>query len=262
MNLVSDGQPYTDPLLMLPSRLRANSEVSGRCIWSSSWGEEGKPERSEGAMWIPGNLSQGTSFSCKCTLSKFKAVSHTCLRWGSWFCRDHGVQNLCPVAISSGSDSEHSLAPTTLLLEHSHYTSSRTLPLERSLQEHDPPQSILVSTQFPFCSCHPINPRSGVRNGIRTPGNGNGMFQHRHGILTVGQSSVFPEVLLHWKLCSLMLWSLSGWKTVREQRIIRPRDRKQTKLTLLNFYQCGGSDHDFCTHSTNVTHRDKKKHEM
>lgn len=73
-----------------------------------------------------------------------------------------------------------------------------------------------------------------------------------------GQSSVLPEVLLRWKLCSLMLRSLSAWKTVREQRIIRPRDRKQTKLTLLSFYQCGGSDHDFCTHS-NVTHRDKRK---
>lgn len=161
--------------------------------------------------------------------------------------------------ISSGSESEHSVAPATLLLEHSHYTSSRTLPLERSLQADDPPDSILVSTQFPFCSCHPIKPRPGVRNGMRTLGNGSGLFQPRHGILTAGQSSVLPEVLLRWKLCSLMLRSLSAWKTVREQRIIRPRDRKQTKLTLLSFYQCGGSDHDFCTHSTNVTHRDKRK---
>lgn len=180
------------------------------------WG--GKPGSSEGAMLIPWNLSQGTSFSFKCTLSKFKGGSHACFRWRSWFCRDHGVQNLWPVAISSGSESEHSMAPTTLLLEHSHYTSSRTPPLERSLQADDPPESILVSTQFPFCSCHPINPRPGVRNRIRSPDKWSCMFQHRRGILTVGQSSVFPEVLLHWKLCSLMLWSLSAWKTQSESR--------------------------------------------
>lgn len=130
VNSVRDGQPYTDPLLMLPSRLRANSEVSGRCIWRSSWGEEGKPGSSEGAMLIPGNLSQGVSFSFKCTLSKFKAVSHACLWRRSWFCRDHGVQNLWPVAVSSGSESEHSVAPTTLLLEHSHWSAlSRKMTL-------------------------------------------------------------------------------------------------------------------------------------